>query len=284
MALFRTSFISLFFPAQCIGCETPLESSLDVLPDASSESSIKIHPAVPRQVQLANGRHTYNFHERFRRHWCIACWQGLQLDNQLQCPICAATLKQKNPLMEGCPMCDSVDLRFDRVIAVGNYGGLLQELIIKMKNLHEDQLAMQLAELAAFRLVESELYGNTDLIVPVPTHWQRRLKRGFCAAEIMAQTIASITGIRHLNRALQTARVTEKQGTLSINARFENIKNAFDLTKRAKRKTIFRGQRVLIVDDVMTSGATISELAKLIKAAGAESVNAVVIARGTGLR
>ena len=72
------------------------------------------------------------------------------------------------------------DLRFEKAVAIGNYQGLLQELVIRMKNQHDEAIAIQLGTLLGYQLIERGL-NSFDSVIAVPTHWWRRLKRGFCA-------------------------------------------------------------------------------------------------------
>jgi ComF family protein len=165
--------------------------------------------------------------------------------------------------------------KFDQAIAVGNYEGLVRDLVVRMKNRHDDVLAIHLGKRLAFELLGQGL-TEFDQLIPVPLHWSRRLKRGFQATEILSDQISRITGIPQRLRTLQTKRATAKQGTLSVSARQANVRNAFSVSRKSRCK----GARILLVDDVMTTGATASEIARVLKAAGASHVGVAVIARG----
>lgn len=229
-------------------------------------------------AQPVNGE--FSFVEQFDRHWCQDCWRKLGLGSETQCARCGASIRSNygNPFDDGCKFCRDQNYHFENTVSLGSYGGLLQRLIIRMKNGHDDQLAIQLGQLLAYAIVQRPLCGVIDKVVPVPTHWQRRLKRGFCAAEILAETIGAICKLPTATHLVQATRSTRKQGTLSMAGRRDNVKNAFSHQKRFP----VEGKHILIVDDVMTSGSTTSEVAKVLKKAGAAKVYVAVVARGTG--
>lgn len=221
-----------------------------------------------------------DFSEAVDRHWCRHCWNRLEIRNQLQCDFCAASIRELNPLTPGCPFCQKANLQFNQAIAIGNYGALLQELVIRMKNQRDEQLAIQLGQLLALRLIDTAFFPDIDLVTPVPTHWRRRFQRGFSASEILCETIASACGFPAEQTILQLKRQTKKQGMLSMSGRLQNVKNAFGV----RIDSAVAGKTILVVDDVMTSGATTSEIAKILKRSGAEQVYVAVVARGTGVR
>jgi len=122
--------------------------------------------------------------------------------------------------------------------------------------------------------------ADADLMVPIPTHWKRRfLSNGFHAPSLIAQNVEKMTGIPQSQRILRAVKPTLKQGTLSRTARLKNVRDAFVCKHPGKvaRRT------VMLVDDVMTSGATMIEAARVLKRAGAKKVIVAVIARATSV-
>lgn len=208
-------------------------------------------------------------------HWCHECWNKLFQHSDLICDKCGARLFQSSPYADGCALCHGQDIRFDKAIALGNYQGLLQELVIRMKNQHDEAVAVQLGKLLGYQLISAGL-DEFDRVVAVPTHWWRRLKRGFCAAELIGDSLSDLMGLRFTTKQVRAIRPTKKQGTLSTQGRFSNVRGAFAVNARIK----FAGQRLLVVDDVMTSGATTSEVARILKQNGAAEVYVAVVARG----
>ena len=256
-----TDLTTLVFPPQCVSCEDRL-----VRPPAETIAWQR-SPA-----GLDVGVDGWSNLERF---WCRNCWQRLGLRSRPSCNYCAAVLHQPNAVLKGCPLCHREDLRFDQAIAVGGYDGLLRDLVVRMKNQRIDSLAIRLGDLLAFELSRSSRLTSVDVVLPVPTHWLRRLKRGFCGAELVALTVAKQLKLSCEPHLLRCCRRTEKQGTLSMTARRKNVRQAFAVS----RGWDLNGQSILLVDDVMTSGATVSEIARVLKQAGASSVFVAVVAR-----
>ena len=113
-----------------------------------------------------------------------------------------------------------------------------------------------------------------DLVVPVPLHPARLRERGFNQAELLAKILAQKINIP-LGCALERIRYTTTQTALDRSERMENSHNAF----RLRKNTDVRGLRVLLIDDVLTTGSTLSECARVLKRAGANSVHAATAAR-----
>jgi ComF family protein len=114
-----------------------------------------------------------------------------------------------------------------------------------------------------------------DAIVPVPLHPARKRERGFNQAELLANEVHQLSGIP-LRDLLQRIRYTTTQTQFDRNERMENLKGAF----RLRRGSNVQGCRVLLIDDVLTTGSTLSECAFVLKTAGAASVRAATAARG----
>ena len=115
-------------------------------------------------------------------------------------------------------------------------------------------------------------------MVPIPTHWKRQFfSKGFHGPSLIAQNIEKITGIPQSQRILRAVKPTLKQGTLSRTARLQNVRNAFVCRHPNK----VAGRSVMLIDDVMTSGATLIEATRMLKQVGAKQVVVAVIARAT---
>jgi predicted amidophosphoribosyltransferase len=241
-------------------------------------------------------------------HVCVACRAQLKNLRPL-CSACAMPLPNlASPVADACPACRHERFRFSSVQAVGLYEGLLRDAVIRMKKAHEEALTLTmgkiLAETARFpdsihSAGDSALRAGDsapraasagdsaaadgaatgpDLVVPVPMHWARRLTRGTNPAELLAEMAAQKLGVPAVSDLLRNRRKTRKQGTLLPDQRRRNVRQAFSVsTGYDIRKT-----HVLLVDDVMTTGATANELSKMLHRAGARLVSVAVVARGTG--
>jgi ComF family protein len=115
---------------------------------------------------------------------------------------------------------------------------------------------------------------QVDLVVPVPMHWWRKWNRGFNQAELLARVVARRTGIP-VARSLKRGRSTLSQAGLTLSQRRDNLTGVFRVTARNR----IEGRRVLLVDDVFTTGATASACAAALKRAGARSVVLLTLAR-----
>lgn len=249
---------TLVFPACCLGCQNELPPSQPGLDLGSSlQSSV------------------FDFVSSFQSHWCTDCWRKLN-DHTSRCRKCAATVFANNPLNDRCSLCRSLDLRFESSVSVGNYRGLLQQLVIEMKNQHNEQLAVQLGRLLGFHIFNADFFEELDLVIPVPTHWWRRFKRGFHGTDILARSLADSCKLAYSNKALKCKRRTKKQGMLSTAGRFRNVRHAFDISSGDS----VSGMTILLIDDVMTSGATTSEAARILLSHGTRRVYVGVVARG----
>jgi ComF family protein len=161
----------------------------------------------------------------------------------------------------------------DRARAVGEYSGALREIIHAFKYEKRRSLAGRLAALMRSR--GNELLEKADYIVPVPLHWRREHKRGFNQARELARHL----GLR-VGEPLRRTRPTPPQVELAAHLRQANVKAAFAL-----RRTWFRerpqldGLKVLLVDDVSTTGATLEACATVLKEGGASEVYALTAAR-----
>jgi ComF family protein len=155
------------------------------------------------------------------------------------------------------------------LLAVWAYEPPLDAVILALKFRRLEYLGGHLAEAAAARL-GSQLDG-VEVAVAVPIHWRRRLARGYNQAEAMARPLARRLGIPFA-AALSRPRPAPPQTRLGRRARLANLRGAF----RVRRPRAVAGRRVLLVDDVATTGATLAEAARALRDAGAAAVVAVV--------
>lgn len=189
------------------------------------------------------------------------------------CVLCRTPFLNRAPLDEEgrCGLCRRGLRAFDAAYSWGAYEGRLRELIHLFKYGGVRPLGKLLGEWMALAMPR-EL--GFDRVVPTPLHWRRRLRRGFNQAELLAREVARRFGKRPEN-LLRRVRATEVQAGLSHSARRANVAGAF----RVRRGVSLEGQRVLLVDDVMTTGATATACAQALKRAGARYVAVLTLAR-----
>jgi ComF family protein len=170
-----------------------------------------------------------------------------------------------------CALCRSGLSGFDRAASFGYYEGTLRKLIHLFKYNGMTPLSGRLSRYLESALPIDDRY---DAIVPVPLHWQRRWRRGFNQSELLAKELSGRRGVPVLN-ALRRVRPTANQSGLTSAARRRNIAGAF----QTKHGADLRGRRVLLIDDVFTTGSTASACAAALKRAGAASVSLLTLAR-----
>jgi ComF family protein len=148
-----------------------------------------------------------------------------------------------------------------------------------MKTSHHESLTMAMAKMLAEKVAEALATTRPDFVVPVPMHWWKRLMRGTNGPDLLAETIAARLRVPALPHLLGVRRRIRKQGTLLPGERFDNVRGVF----RASSRYNVAAKHILLVDDVMTTGATANEATKtLLRRAGASRVSVAVIARGVG--
>ena len=206
---------------------------------------------------------------------CRGCLGVLCAPQGPTCPRCGSDVGPFTHLADGCPSCRNQKLHFDAVIRLGRYEDKLREACLKIKHVEGEPLARELAELLASERQAALEAERADVIVPVPLYWWRRLRRGFNQAEALAARLEKRLKVRVVTRMAWRTRNTLPQAELTRPQRFDNVRGAF----AAHSSRRLSGARVLVVDDILTTGATCSELARALKQAGASRVVAVVVAK-----
>lgn len=174
-----------------------------------------------------------------------------------------------------CGSCLKKPPSFDAARAAFVYEGHCSELIHGFKYQNKAHLRRPLALLAQESLTEFVISRRPDMVVPVPLHKKRLRSRGFNQAVLLGELLAREWQLPMERRALQRIRWTEPQVSLSAAERRENVKGAFAVSDNVA----VQGKRVLIVDDVLTTGSTVEECSCMLKCAGAADVAVVTVAR-----
>lgn len=189
------------------------------------------------------------------------------------CVSCKTPFLNRFPLdLEGrCLLCRTGARGFDTAYCFGSYDGVLRELIHLFKYARIKPLARPLAAKLAGALPLDRAF---DVVAPMPLHWRRKWTRGFNQSELLARFIARRRRIP-MKKVVSRVRATATQAGLTNSKRRTNVAGAF----RVKRPQSVAGLRILLIDDVMTTGATASACAAAMKAAGAASVTLVTLAR-----
>ena len=174
-----------------------------------------------------------------------------------------------------CPACTSRPRRFDAARAACLYDETSRDPILKLKHADRTDLAPLFARWLS--RAAADLLAEADAIAPVPLHRLRLLGRRYNQSAEVARPLSRLTGVPYLPDALVRRRATETQAGKSGAHRRRNLAGAFHVPDR--RRARVEGRRILVVDDVMTTGATLEGCARALKAAGAARVDVAVIAR-----
>jgi ComF family protein len=203
---------------------------------------------------------------------CPACWADTPFVRGLACDACGQPLLgDRSDGMAICDACLDMPRPWDRGRAALLYEGTARRMILRLK--HGDRT--DLARPAARWLADAgrEILEDGDLLVPVPVHWTRLFSRRYNQAAELARALAALTGLEFAPDALARTRKTPVQDGLGVAERFANTEAAI----RATRPLAARN--VVLIDDVMTSGATLTAATNACHAAGAARVSVLVLAR-----
>jgi ComF family protein len=201
---------------------------------------------------------------------CAPCGEDVEWTQGPACRACGARLPAgADPQGPRCAECRGKPVRFDGAVALGAYEGKLRELAIAFKQ----PAHRALAGLFVPRLAKRLAGRRFEAVVPVPMHRLDFILRGYNAAGELAAGIARALGVPDRPRALRKVRRTRPQKSLVLRERLVNPRGVFEPASRV-------GGRILLVDDVLTTGATLAECADALRRSGAAAVEAAVIARG----
>ena len=206
---------------------------------------------------------------------CASCWSRLRL---IEKPYCARLgIPFAYELGEGALSAEAIadPPPFDRCRAVATFDEIARSLVHGLKYRDRPELARWMAKWMA--RAGAEVVPTADVIVPVPLHRRRLWWRRFNQSALLAQAIAAATGKPFAPTALARMRATAQQVGLSLEARDQNVRGAFRVL--AAERIAVAGRRVLLVDDVYTTGATVKAATRALLRGGAAAVDVLVFAR-----
>jgi ComF family protein len=213
-------------------------------------------------------------HEISRIPVCSACLrQPTPFAADYYCSDCKTPFRNRFPLDESgrCSLCRLGMTGFDTVYTFGSYEETLRELIHLFKYSQIRPLAKPLGALIARAIPREQRF---DLMIPMPLHWKKRWSRGYNQSELLAREVARRWGVP-VAKIVRRVKPTAPQAGLSNSKRRLNVRGAFAIRKGQSIK----GLRVLLIDDVLTTGATASACARVLKRAGASHVAIAAVAR-----
>ena len=205
---------------------------------------------------------------------CKSCWAKSQIFTGAEalCGKCGRFLHAKPTDFETfCHLCD--EHFYDTAHAVGIYENALAAAILNLKR--EPLVAKHLQNLFISRFQNSD-FQDASLIIPVPLSKKRLLERGFNQAEVLAAILAKATGIKFDEKSLvRRLHTPMHRAAMDNKARAMSVKNAFEV----KRANFIKNEIILLIDDIFTSGATVSACAKILKENGAKKVYVFTLAK-----
>jgi len=208
--------------------------------------------------------------------FCWDCWETIRPIEGPACPRCGRPFDSPLALIASpghlCGPCREKPPAFDPAPPPYRYEGVLEKALHLFKYRRRDALATPLAELM---LIWADKLPAVSLVIPVPLHHSRLRSREFNQALLLADRIADRLGLPVSFEQLVRVRATRPQTELDRKERARNVRRAFAVRNPAG----LDGQRVLLVDDVLTTGATVNECARALRRAGVETVTALTLAR-----
>ncbi|MCD7895988.1 MAG: ComF family protein [Planctomycetaceae bacterium] len=204
---------------------------------------------------------------------CADCSEKVAWIGPGACPGCGYPAGPYARHSENCYRCRDGWMRLDGAAVAAHYADGAKEIVTRLKYRGELELADPIRRVMTARHRTSHFFGQTDVVVPVPLHAKRQRERGYNQSALLARAVAADAGLPLDDGAIVRIRETVPQIHLQRETRLVNLVGAF-----ASRRSL-AGKRVLLVDDVMTTGATMAACAEALRDGGARAVYGLVFAR-----
>jgi ComF family protein len=227
-----------------------------------------------RIVQASNGLLDYVFMPHCLGcqipgvHWCADCNSNINSSPDSSCRICQSHVIEKSI----CSNCEEKQPYFDQVRSLGRYEGPLAKAIVALKY-HPNRAFGEIVASKLAQLVRSE-HWTIDLILAMPQSRRSFVERGYNQVEMFSKPLSRLLGVKHGRKQIQRKLNTRSQVGLDHYDRYKNVRNAFTAEEH-----LISGMNILLVDDVITSGASLNFAAKAIRGGLAKNVYAVCLAR-----
>ena len=209
-------------------------------------------------------------------HLCWECFRSIEPGSGTCCEQCGLRVEGEIRHAFTCSVCENDPPAFDRARSAGKFGGVLREMLHQFKYGRATWLCSDLADMLHGCVLAHYPVGELDAVVAVPLHAGKRRDRGYNQAALLAAELARRLDRPYPADVLVRTRATPTQTRLHAAERRKNVRAAFAV----RGPEWVRGRTILLVDDVMTTGATLSEVAATLRRAGAWRVWAATVARG----
>lgn len=206
---------------------------------------------------------------------CAPCWTQVPFISAPLCFRCGLPFEYEADPQALCGACVQSPPPYNRARAVFLYAPLSKGLLMRFKHGDETELAPAFAKWLS--AAGREFLSEADFLVPVPLHWTRLLKRRYNQASLIARALARQSGIAYRPLGLRRCRATPSQGTKTKKQRHQNVAGAFQVPEKEKAR--LRGKKIILIDDVFTTGATVDQATKTLLKAGVLSVDVLTVAR-----
>jgi len=247
-----------------------IEAKLDGFPLISNLFDALLTLIYPQTCQICE----QSVENRANGTVCTSCWNKTRIfkGNETLCTKCSAFLNESLSNFDTfCRRCN--DDLYDSAKAVGSYEHALLISILRLK--HTPFVPRRLGQML-FETFQNSDFQNANLIIPVPLSKKRLSERGFNQADFLADSLAQKTGLCLDKTSLKRKIHIEKSRRgMDRKSRIESVKNAFEVVS----PRLIDGKKIILIDDVFTSGATVSNCAKALKKAGADKVYVLTAAR-----
>lgn len=206
---------------------------------------------------------------------CASCWPRVRFLTEPLCVSCGMPFEFEVADGSVCAACAGTGRPWAQARAAIAYDDGSRALILAFKNGDRTDAARTFAPWMA--VAGRRLLADADLLVPVPVHWTRLFARKYNQAALLAQAVGRLAGRAVAVDLLQRAKRTRKLGTSGPRERAETVRAAFRIAERRRRELV--GRRVLLIDDVFTTGSTVAACARTLVRAGAAAVDVLTLAR-----
>jgi ComF family protein len=206
---------------------------------------------------------------------CGDCWSEVDFIAPPFCAACGIPFDYDLGEDAVCPSCAAAPPAFDRARSAMRYGPVAARLVVGLKHGDRTHLVPSLGPWMA--RAGADVVDDADVVVPVPLHRRRLIARRFNQSLFLARDLARDAETALATDALRRRRATPSQAGLSRDQRRRNVGGAFFVAD--KRRHLIAGKRVLLIDDVLTTGATVSACARALRQAGAVHIDVLTLAR-----
>lgn len=226
----------------------------------------------PQQPQCAACQQEDSYHLGLGKN----CLRKIALIEPPICLKCGRPKRLVAATKDFCPQCCETKYYFSEARAVGVYEGALREYLTELKYRFRPDLGEALGMLLVEWLKNHREFQKIDLIIPIPIHWQKLVVRGYNQAELLAKPLQKYLGIPIKSDIIIRDKITQTQNALHKEERFANISEAFRIVNTKP----LAGTSILLIDDILTTGATVSEASRVLMRAGAIDVKVLTLTAG----